>query len=90
MHLDTVMTQVDRDAFTIYPDLRGYQVNSQVMAHAAPDAVFMHCLPAHHGQEVTAEVIDGPPSVVFTQAANRLPTEQAVLHTLIERNLGCS
>lgn len=71
-------------------ELAGYQVNSEVMAYAAPEAVFMHCLPAHRGQEVTAEVIDGPRSVVFAQAANRLPTEQAVLHTLIEGSLRCS
>ena len=70
-------------------DLQGYQVNSQVMAHAKPEAVFMHCLPAHRGQEVTAEVIDGSQSVVFAQAANRLSTEQAVLHTVIERSLRC-
>ena len=43
----------------------------------------MHCLPAHRGQEVAAEVIDGPQSLVFEQAANRLPTEQAVLYALI-------
>jgi ornithine carbamoyltransferase len=65
-------------------DLRGYQVNAELMELAATDAVFMHCLPAHRGQEVTAEVIDGPQSIVFAQAANRLPTEQAVVQTLLE------
>ena len=53
------------------------------MAQAAAGAVFLHCLPAHRGQEVAAEVIDGPQSLVFPQAANRLPTEQAVLYALI-------
>lgn len=64
-------------------ELRPYQVNADVMSLAAPEAVFMHCLPAHRGEEVTAEVIDGPRSVVFAQAANRLPTEQAVIHALL-------
>jgi ornithine carbamoyltransferase len=65
--------------------LGDYQVNAAIMQAASNDAVFMHCLPAHRGEEVTAEVIDGPRSVVFGQAANRLPTEQALIHTLIER-----
>jgi ornithine carbamoyltransferase len=54
-----------------------------LMRLADPDAVFMHCLPAHRGEEVGAEVIDGPRSVVFQQAANRLPTAQAVLRALV-------
>jgi ornithine carbamoyltransferase len=53
------------------------------MAHAHDRAIFMHCLPAHRGEEVSAAVIDGRRSRVFQQAANRLPTEQAVLQTLI-------
>ena len=60
-----------------------YQVDASLMAEAADDAVFMHCLPAHRGEEVTDEVIDGPRSRVFQQAANRLPTEQAILWALI-------
>jgi ornithine carbamoyltransferase len=64
-------------------DLAGFRVDEQLMLCAAPDAVFMHCLPAHRGQEVSAEVIDGPQSVVFAQAANRLPTEQAVIQALL-------
>jgi ornithine carbamoyltransferase len=52
------------------------------MAAAAPDAIFLHCLPAHRGEEVTAEVIDGPASAVWRQAANHLPTEQALLYAL--------
>jgi ornithine carbamoyltransferase len=60
-----------------------YQVNARLMSEAAEDAVFLHCLPAHRGEEVSDEVIDGPSSRVFQQAANRLPTEQAILWALI-------
>jgi ornithine carbamoyltransferase len=64
-------------------DFQAYQVNDELMRAAAPGAVFMHCLPAHRGLEVTDEVMDGPASIVWAQAANRLPVEQAVLHTLV-------
>ncbi|HZS90974.1 MAG TPA: ornithine carbamoyltransferase [Chloroflexota bacterium] len=60
-----------------------YRVTTDLMAHARPNAIFMHCLPAHRGEEVTAEVIDGPRSIVFEQAANRLYTAQAVIHALV-------
>ena len=55
----------------------------ELMAPARHDAVFLHCLPAHRGEEVDAAVIDGPASLVWQQAANRLPTEQALLHALV-------
>jgi len=64
-------------------ELGPYQVDEELLALARPDAIFMHCLPAHRGEEVAANVIDGPRSVVWEQAANREPTEQALLYTLI-------
>jgi ornithine carbamoyltransferase len=66
-------------------ELSAYQVDERLMRHARPDAVFMHCLPAHRGEEVVAEVIDGPQSVVWQQAENRMPTEEALLLTLVAR-----
>jgi len=62
--------------------LTPFRVTTELMGLARPDAVFLHCLPAHRGEEVAAEVIDGPASRVFAQAANRLPVAQAVLHGL--------
>jgi ornithine carbamoyltransferase len=60
-----------------------YQVNRKLMALAAPDAVFLHCLPAHRGLEVTGEVLDGPQSVVLDQSENRMYVQKAILQTLL-------
>jgi ornithine carbamoyltransferase len=60
-----------------------YQVNGELLRHAAPDAVFLHCLPAHRGVEVTNEVMDSPRSVVFDQAENRLHVQKAILLRLL-------
>ncbi len=68
----------------------GYQVDEQLMKLAHPDALVMHCLPAHRGEEISAEVIDGPRSVVFDQAENRLHTQKAVLELLMSRQRGGS
>jgi ornithine carbamoyltransferase len=61
----------------------GYQVNESLFAQAAPDAVFLHCLPAHRGLEVTKGVIDSPRSIIYDQAENRLHVQKAILHTLL-------
>jgi ornithine carbamoyltransferase len=68
--------------------LSAYQVDTELMRHADREAVFLHCLPAHRGEEVAADVIDGPASVVFRQAENRLWTEEAVLYAYIRRAWG--
>jgi ornithine carbamoyltransferase len=62
-----------------------YQVNAELIAAAGPEALFMHCLPAHRGEEVTADVIESPASVVFDQAENRLHTQKALLYLLLGR-----
>jgi ornithine carbamoyltransferase len=61
-----------------------YRVTKDFMAAADPSALFMHCLPAHRGQEVTNEVIDSPRSVVFDQAENRLHVQKALLILLLQ------
>jgi ornithine carbamoyltransferase len=63
---------------------RPYQVNAQLMSHAKKDAIFMHCLPAHRGDEVTDEVIDAPSSVVFDEAENRLHAQKSIMYQLMK------
>lgn len=76
---DTWVSMGMKDAERRHRILAPYQVNSGLMKVAAKDAIFMHCLPAHRGEEVTAEVIDGPQSVVFDEAENRLHAQKAIL-----------
>ena len=62
-----------------------YQVNESLMSLAKPDAIFMHCLPAHRGEEVTSSVIDGLQSVVWQEAENRLHSQKALLYSLLRK-----
>jgi ornithine carbamoyltransferase len=87
---DAVYTDVwasmgqEHEAARRRPAFQPYQINSELMAHALPTALAMHCLPVHRGEEVTAEVIDGPQSVVFDQAENRLHVQKALILTLLQ------
>jgi len=86
---DVVYTDVwtsmgqEAEAETRRQAFQGYVVSAEMMAAAAPDAVFMHCLPAHRGEEVAADVMDGPQSIVFDQAENRLHVQKAILMLLM-------
>jgi ornithine carbamoyltransferase len=64
-------------------DFARWIVDAEMLRHAKPDALFMHCLPAHRGEEVAAEVIDGPQSVVWDEAENRLHAQKALLEYLV-------
>jgi ornithine carbamoyltransferase len=76
---DTWVSMGDTDAESRIRLLKPYQVNPELMKYAKPDALFMHCLPAHREEEVTAEVIDGAQSVVWDEAENRLHVQKAIL-----------
>jgi ornithine carbamoyltransferase len=86
---DLVVTDVwasmgqESESATRHETFKAYQVNSKLMSLAKKDALFMHCLPAHRGDEVTAEVIDGPQSVVWEEAGNRLHSQKALLEFLL-------
>jgi len=90
---DVVYTDVwasmgqEREAGLRREDFAGYTVDSKMMSKAKPDAIFMHDLPAHRGEEVTGDVIDGPQSVVFEQAENRLHAQKALLALLLSQEL---
>ena len=76
---DTWVSMGDVDAESRHNLLKPYRVDAALMARAKPEAIFMHCLPAHRGEEVTGEVIDGPQSVVFDEAENRLHAQKGIL-----------
>ena len=76
---DTWVSMGDNESGRRHNLLMPYQVNARLMARAKPDALFMHCLPAHRGEEVTDEVMDGPQSVVFDEAENRLHAQKGIL-----------
>jgi ornithine carbamoyltransferase len=76
---DCWVSMGDEDEGRRHNLLKPYQVNGRLMAVAAEDALFMHCLPAHRGEEVTDEVMDGPQSVVFDEAENRLHAQKGIL-----------
>ena len=76
---DTWVSMGDRDGSRRHNLLKRYQVNKRLMAKADSKAIFMHCLPAHRGEEVTDEVMDGPQSVVFDEAENRLHAQKGIL-----------
>ncbi|CAL80375.1 ornithine carbamoyltransferase (OTCase) [Bradyrhizobium sp. ORS 278] len=76
---DTWVSMGDKDGEHRHNLLKPYQVNAKLMSLAKPEALFMHCLPAHRGEEVTDEVIDGPQSVVFDEAENRLHAQKGIL-----------
>ncbi|HXM31492.1 MAG TPA: ornithine carbamoyltransferase [Xanthobacteraceae bacterium] len=81
---DTWVSMGDRDGKKRHNVFKPYQVNSALMKLAKRDAIFMHCLPAHRGEEVTDEVIDGPQSVVFDEAENRLHAQKGILAWCLE------
>jgi ornithine carbamoyltransferase len=76
---DTWVSMGDKNGQRRHNLLKRYQINARLMAKAKPDAIFMHCLPAHRGEEVTDDVIDGPQSVVFDEAENRLHAQKGIL-----------
>ncbi|MFN7401454.1 MAG: ornithine carbamoyltransferase, partial [Alphaproteobacteria bacterium] len=81
---DTWVSMGDDDTLTRKQAFNGFQVNAALMAKAGPNALFLHCLPAHRGEEVTDEVLDGPQSVVWDEAENRLHVQKAVLLWCLE------
>jgi len=73
----------ERETLQRKKDFINYKVSEKLMKAAKPEAIFMHCLPAHRGEEVDPEVIDGPQSIVWDEAENRMHTQKAVIEYLL-------
>jgi len=82
---DTWVSMGQADSEKKIREMTPYQLNSQLLSKAKSDAIVLHCLPAHRGQEITDEVIDGPQSVVFDEAENRLHAQNAIMVRLLEK-----
>ncbi|MFA6582878.1 MAG: ornithine carbamoyltransferase [Elusimicrobiaceae bacterium] len=81
----TSMGQEAQNAKRLH-DFKGYQINADLMKHAHKDALLMHCLPAHRGEEVSAEVLDGPQSIIFDEAENRMHLQKGILALHLAKN----
>ena len=84
VNADTWVSMGDDDTLTRKQAFHGFQVNEALMAQAKPSAIFLHCLPAHRGEEVSDAVLDGPQSAVFDEAENRLHVQKAILLWCLE------
>jgi len=84
VHTDAWVSMGQENTDQRIADLKPYQLNAQLLRHAKPDAIVMHCLPAHRGHEITNDVIDGPQSIVFDQAENRLHAQKAIMLYLLK------
>ena len=86
IYTDVFISMGDEDAEVKMNKFDGFQVNLELLENAAEDWKFMHCLPAHRGEEVTDEVVDHPQSIVFDQAENRMWAQMSILTYLIDKN----
>jgi len=84
VYTDVWISQGDPESSQKIKNLAGYQINSKLLKNAGKDVTIMHCLPAHRGEEITSEVLDGPGSIVIKQAENRLYAQKALLNYIFE------
>ena len=83
---DTWISMGTNESNKIISDFQNYQVNKLLMSNANSNAIFLHCLPAHRGQEVSDEIIDGPQSLVWEQSYNRLFIQKAIMLWCLKKN----